>query len=90
MTLRVGFQLYRFIALQGDGRGRGMPQWVVSLIIMAACAALSLVMLAINRLIRYVQMRNAGARTPVLHPCSRGLIPARYLSGVPASPRPCC
>ena len=55
--------------MQGDGSGRGMPQWVVSLIIMASCAALSLVMLAINRLVRYVQMRNAGAHACFLSLC---------------------
>ena len=40
---------------------RGLPQWLVSVIIMSSCAALSLIMLAINRFIRFFQMRSAGA-----------------------------
>ncbi len=39
----------------------GLPQWLVSVIIMSSCAALSLLMLVINRLIRFFQMRSAGA-----------------------------
>ena len=73
--------------MQGDGSGRGMPQWVVSLIIMASCAALSLVMLAINRLVRYVQMRNAGAPAcpPLPLPCLQKVVVQTQL----ATPGPC-
>lgn len=40
---------------------RGLPQWLVSVIIMSSCAMLSLIMLAVNRIIRHFQMRSAGA-----------------------------
>jgi hypothetical protein len=53
--------LFPTLEMQGGGGPAGIPQWVVSLIIMASCATLSLIMLAINRLIRYVQARAAGA-----------------------------
>lgn len=46
--------------VQGSGGGGGLPQWLVSVIIMSSCAALSLLMLIVNRVIRYFQLRSAG------------------------------
>ncbi|CAL8464819.1 g4354 [Coccomyxa elongata] len=45
--------------MPGGGINRGLPQWLVSVIIMSSCATLSLIMLAVNRLVRFFQMRNA-------------------------------
>ena len=39
---------------------QGLPQWLISLIIMCSCATLCLFMLIVNRLIRFFHMRAIG------------------------------
>ena len=56
---------------------QGLPQWLISLIIMCSCATLCLFMLIVNRLIRFFHMRAIGqpsipsaASCPALTACS--------------------
>jgi hypothetical protein len=59
------------VCVQSSGGDPGLPQWLVSIIVMSSCATLSLLMLAVNRIIRYFQLRNAGERRFLhcLQPC---------------------
>ncbi len=48
-----------FVAQNGFGY-QGLPQWLISLIIMCSCATLCVFMLIVNRLVRFFHMRSVG------------------------------
>ena len=52
--------------VQLGGRGGGLPQWAVSLIIFGSCVLVTTLVLVAGRLVHYLADRNAGA---ALCPC---------------------
>ena len=39
------------------GAGSGFPQWLISLIVLASCSVLSIIMMDISRIVRYHVLR---------------------------------
>ena len=39
------------------GAGSGFPQWLISLIVLASCSVLSIIMMVISRIVRYHVLR---------------------------------